>query len=80
MPGVPKNVSALPPGWRGDYSWFEKPRGYYLFFIVFMVLMFLLVGSVKLAWEGELIASAALGLTFTLSILAIWWFKFRIRR
>lgn len=77
MPGVPKNLPALPPNWRGDYSILDRPKAG---FIIFLVLMFLLVGSVKSAWEGELIVSAALGLTFTISILAIWWFKFRIRR
>ena len=77
MPGVPKTNPALPPFWRGDYSMLDRPKAG---FVLFLTLMFLLVGSVKLAWEGELIASAALGLVFTLSILAIWWLKFRIRR
>ena len=77
MPGATKNLPALPPNWRGDYSIFEKPK---TGFIIFLALMFLLVGSVKMAWEGALVTSAALGLIFAISILAIWWFKFRIRR
>ena len=81
MPGVPKNVPTLPPGWSGDYSWFDKPFGHYLFFFVFMTLMLLLVGSLKLAWEGNFLMSAILATIFASSILAILayaWFRLRI--
>jgi Flp pilus assembly protein TadB len=75
MPGIPSNVPILPPFWRASSC-----DNFNLGFFAFLALMFLLVASIMLAWEGDLLMSASVALILAMSILAIWWFKLRIRR
>ena len=80
MPGVPSNVPTLPPGWPGSYSG-DNTSWNYLIFFVLIALVSLLVGSIQLAKDGNLLMSAILAIILALSILAIIayaWFRFRI--
>lgn len=76
MPGVPSNVPTIPPRSISGDSFFDNPSAGLL---IFIVLAFLLVVSVMQALEGHLLISATAASVFAVSVLAIWWFKIRMR-